>query len=116
MPKIPASRAAANAVPNSSTRTRVHTGVAPSYLPQEDPDEISVTNSEVESTMNHRRLKENLHAPVFSEEEFTALNTVGAYIRAARGGLMGVSRLFSKDIQVKILCTSYIEIPVAPET
>ena len=77
---------------------------------------MPVTNAEVESAMNHRRLKETLDAPVFSEEVFTALNNVGAYVRAARDGLTGVSRLFSKDIQVKILCTSYIEIPVAPET
>ena len=30
--------------------------------------------------MNHRRLKDTLHALVFSEEEFTALSIVGAYI------------------------------------
>ena len=58
--------------------------------------------------MNHRLLKKTLCAPVFSEEEFTALSTMGAYIRAARDGLMGVTRLFSKDIQVKHLCKSNI--------
>ena len=63
---------------------------------------MSITNSEVESAMNHRRLKEALRAPAFSEEEFTTLNTVEAYIQAARDGLTRVTRLFSKDIEVKI--------------
>ena len=80
----------------------MHTGVALTHPPQEDPDEVSVTNSEVESAMNHRRLKDTLHASAFSEQEFTTLSTVDAYIQAARDGLMGVTRLFSKDIQVKI--------------
>ena len=79
-----------------------HTGVAPSHSPHEDPDEVSATNSEVESAMNHCRLKEALHAPAFSEQEFTTVGTVDAYIRAARDGLTGVARLFSKDIQVRI--------------
>lgn len=76
--------------------------MAPSHPPHEDPDEVFVTNSEVESVMNHRRLKEALRAPAFSEQEFTALGIVDAYIRAARDGLTGVACLFSKDIQVII--------------
>ena len=31
------------------------TGVTPDCPPAEDSDDVSVTNSEVESTMNHRR-------------------------------------------------------------
>ena len=65
----------------------MHKGAAPPHPPHEDPDEVSVTNSEVESVMNHRRLKETLRAPAFSEQEFTALSTVDAYIRAAWDGL-----------------------------
>ena len=72
--------------------------MALSHPPHEDLDEVSVTNSEVESAMNHRRLKETLHAPAFSEQEFTALSTMDAYIRAARDGLIGATRLFLKDI------------------
>ena len=101
VPKILASRAAAHVMPNSSTRTRAHTGVAPSHPPHEYPDEVSVTNSEVESAMNHCRLRETLRTPAFSEQEFTALGTVDAYIRGTRDGLTGVARLFSKDIQVR---------------
>ena len=86
----------------------MHTGVALTHPPQEDPDEVSVTNSEVESAMNHRCLKEILRPPTFSEKEFTALSTVDLYIWAAWDGLTGVTRLFSKDIQVKILCKSNI--------
>ena len=59
---------------------------------------MSMTNSEVESEMNHRHLKEALRTPALTEPEFTALSTVGAYIQAARAGLTGVARLFSKDM------------------
>ena len=69
--------------------------------PQEDSDDVLVTNSEVESVMNHCRLKEAMCAPAFSKQEFAALSSVDAYIRAARDGLAGVIQLLSKDIQVK---------------
>jgi hypothetical protein len=70
--------------------------------PHEDSDDVSVMNSEVEGMMNHRRLKEAMHAPAFSDQEFAALSSVDAYIRAARDGLAGVTQLFSKDIQVRV--------------
>ena len=72
--------------------------IVPDPPPQQDSDEVSIMNSEVESVMNHRRLKEAMRAPVFSEQEFTALSSVDAYIRAARDGLAGVTQLFSKDM------------------
>ena len=59
--------------------------------PHEDSDDVSVMNSKVESVMNHRRLKEGMRAPSFSEQEFTALSSVDAYIRMARDGLAGVT-------------------------
>ena len=81
----------------------------PDQPPQEDLDDISVTNSEVESVMNQRRLKEAMRTPSFTEQEFTALSSVDAYIRAARDGLAGVTQLFSKDMQV-IVCANLIDI------
>ena len=72
------------------------------FRPQEDSYDVSVMNSEVESVMNHHRLKEAMRSLAFSEQEFTAISSVDAYIRAAREGLAGVTRLFSKDIQVKV--------------
>src|SRR5215216_1003961 len=98
--KRPISQMSTNPVPDSSTRMRADAMPVPP--PQEDSDDVSVTNSEVESAMNHRQLKEALRAPAFSEQEFTALSTVDAYIRAARDGLTGVVHLFSKDMQVRI--------------
>ena len=68
----------------------------------EDSDDVSVMNSEVESVMNNRFLKEAMCATAFSEQEFTVLSSVDAYIQAARDGLAGVTQLFSKDIQVKV--------------
>ena len=82
MGKRPASQMSANPAPDSSTRMRADTMPAPPL--QEDSDDVSVTNYEVESVMNHRRLKEAMHAPVFTEHEFTALSSVDAYIRAAQ--------------------------------
>ena len=106
MGKCPASRMSANPAPDSSTRTRVDAALGPPT--HEDSDDVSVTNYEVESVMNHRRLREAMRAPVFSEQEFTALSSVDAYIRAARGGLAGVTQLFSKDMQVRV-CTNLID-------
>jgi hypothetical protein len=88
----------------------------PDPNPHEDSDDVSVMNSEVESVMNHRRLKEAMRAPAFFEQEFTALSTVDAYIRATRDGLAGVTQLFSKDIQVSVYAILDSHMPVAPET
>ena len=68
----------ANPVPDSPTRTRADAMPVPP--PHEDSNDVSVTYLEVESVMNHRRLKEAMHAPAFSEQEFTALSSVDAYI------------------------------------
>ena len=68
----------ANPVPNSSTRTGADAMPVPP--PHEDSDDVSVTNSEVESAMNHHLLKEGMRAPAFSESEFTALSSVDAYL------------------------------------
>ena len=81
----------------------------PDQPPHEDLNDVCVTNSEVESVMNHRRLKEAMRAPDFTEQEFTALSSVDAYIRAAQDGLAGVTQLFSKDMQV-IVCANLIDI------
>ena len=100
MGKHPASRMSANPAPDSSTRMRVD--AVPDPPPHEDSDDISSTNSKVESVMNHRRMKEAMRSPTFSEQEFTALSSVDAYIRAAQDRLAGVTQLFSKDMQVRV--------------
>ena len=101
MSKVPVSRSA-NPALGSSTKTRANTDAAPNHPPHEDSDDVSITNSEVESVMNHQRLKETMRAPVFTEQEFTVLGTLDAYIRAARDGLARVAHLFSKDMQVLV--------------
>ena len=53
--KRPISQMSTNPVPDSSTRTRADATPVPP--PQEDSDDVSVTNSEVESVMNRRGLK-----------------------------------------------------------
>ena len=72
MSEVPVSQLSANPALGSSTRTRANTYSSTAHPPHEDSDEVSVTNSEVESVMNHRRLKETMRAPVFTELEFTA--------------------------------------------
>lgn len=59
-----------------STRTGAHADAAQTHLPHKEPDEVSVTNFEVESAMNHRHLKEALRTLALIEPEFTALSTV----------------------------------------
>ena len=107
MGKCPASRMSANPAPDSSIRTIADAMMVPP--PDEDSDDVFFTNSEVESVMNHHRLKEAMRAPALSEQEFTTLSSVDAYIQAARDGLAGVTQLFSKDTQVRV-CTVLVDI------
>ena len=68
--------------------------------PKDSGDAVSVTNSEVESAMNHRRRQEALRHQVFSGQEFNALCSVDAYIRAARAGLGEAMKLISSSLEV----------------
>jgi hypothetical protein len=72
------------------------------HLP-EDSDDVSVTNSEVESAMNHRRQKTAMRDPNFTKEAFNAFRSADAYIRAARDGLARATHQLSKDMQVRTL-------------
>ena len=69
--------------------------------PLEDPDDVSVTNSEVESVMNHRRWREPLRHATFFDQEFNAFSSVDAYLGAARTGLEGIVNLLSVNMQVR---------------
>ena len=62
-------------------------GVTPNYPSAEDSDDVSVTNSEVESAMNHRRRRAALRDPAFTKEAFNAFSLADPYFRAARDGL-----------------------------
>ena len=63
MGKRPISQMSTNPVPD--LLTRILADAMPVPPPQEDSDDVSVTNSEVESVMNHRRLKEAMRASAF---------------------------------------------------
>ena len=63
------------------------TGRALGVPPTEDADGLSATNSEVESTLNHRRRRTVLRDACFSPEALDAFNTGDAYLRAAQNGL-----------------------------
>ena len=111
-----AGHASTNPAPDPAIRTRVDTGTMPDCHLQEDSDNVSVTNSEVESAMNHRRRKEAMRDPSFTEEAFNALSFANAYIRAARDGLTRATHQLSKDMRVRTLCRFNNHVPVAPET
>ena len=69
---------------------------------------MSVTNSEVESAMNHRRRRAALRDPGFLKEEFDAFGSADAYIRAARDGLTRAIDQHLKDMWVSTHCTDLI--------
>ena len=69
--------------------------------PTEDVDMLSATNSEVESTMHHRRRRAMLRNNIFSEEAFNAFNPGDAYIRASHGALARATDQYTKDIRVR---------------
>ena len=74
----------------------------------EGSEDMSVTNSEVESAMNHRRRRAILRDPHFLEEAFNAFSSADAYIRAARDGLSRATKQHLKDAQVNLLCPNMI--------
>ena len=85
-------------------------GTTPDCPSAEGSEDMSVTNSEVESAMNHRRCRAVLRDPKFSEEAFNAFSSADAYIRAARDGLSRATKQHLKDVQVSLLCLSMITI------
>ena len=66
--------------PNTTTKTGADAGVMSDCPPAEDLDDVSVTNSEVESAMNHRCRRAVLQDFGFSEEAFDAFSSADAYI------------------------------------
>ena len=91
-------------------KTGADTEAKPDYPPTEDSDDVSVTNSEVESAMNHQRRRAILQDPGFSEESFNAFNSANAYIRAARDGLNRATKQHLKDVQVNLFYLTMITI------
>ena len=87
---------------DSNPRSPAVTGVTPGAPAEdqnpEDSGGVSVTNSEVESVMNHQRRKASLRHPALSNLEFNALSSVDAYLGAARMGLEGTVRLMSTNV------------------
>ena len=79
----------------------------------EGSENMSITNSEVESATNHRRCRAVLRDPEFSEEAFNAFSSADAYIRAARDGLVRATDQHLKDMQVSVYL---ISIHTSPET
>ena len=61
-------------------KTGADAGVMPDCPPAEHSDDVSVTNSEVESAMNHGHGRAVLRDPGFSEESFNAFSSANAYI------------------------------------
>ena len=106
----PAGCASTSQVLDPASSAGADTGVTPDCPPSEDSDNVSVTNSDVESAMNHRRRRAILRDPRFSEEAFDAFSSADAYIRAARDGLSRATKQHLKDVQVSLLCLSMITV------
>ena len=83
-------------------------GVTPDCPSAEDSDDVSITNSEVESAMNHRRRRAALRNPDFTKEAFNAFSSADAYIRAARDGLTRATNQYLKDMRVSAHCTDLV--------
>ena len=79
----PAGHASTSQIPDPVSRTEADVGVTPDCPSLEDSYDVSVTNSEVESAMNHWHRRATLCNPGFSEEAFNAFSSGDAYIRAA---------------------------------
>ena len=106
----PAGHTSRNQDPDPAVKTGADAGVISDYPPAEDSDDVSVTNSEVESAMNHRSYRAVLQDPGFSEETFNTFSSANAYIRAARDGLNRATNQHLKDVQVSLLRLTIITI------
>ena len=93
--------ASPNPTPDPAPRAGIDTGEMPDCPLLEDSDDVSVTNSEVESAMNHRRWRAAMRDPTFTEEAFNAISSADAYLRAARDGLAVATQQLSKDMWVR---------------
>ena len=98
----PANHASTSRIPDPVSRTEANTEMTPDCPHTEDSDRMSVTNSKVDCTMNHRHRRAALCDPGFSEEAFNAFNSGDAYIRAAQDGLSRAMDQYLKDIRVSI--------------
>ena len=76
----PAGRASMSRVPDPASKARVDAGVTPECTSTGESDDVSVTNSEVESVMNHRRRRAAFCDPDFTKEAFSAFSSADAYI------------------------------------
>ena len=106
----PAGHTSRSQDPDPAVKTGADAGVTPDCPPAEDSDDVSVTNSEVESAMNHRRRRAVLRDPSFTKEAFNAFSSADAYIRAARDGLNRATKQHLKDVRVSLLCPNMITI------
>ena len=69
-----------NSSSNGSLDSSEESSLLISELSAEDSDDMSVTNSKVESAMNHRCRRAALCDPGFSKEAFNAFSSADAYI------------------------------------
>ena len=112
-----AGRASTSQVPDPALKARADTRATLDCPFAEDSDDVSVTNSEVESAMIHRLRRAALRDPGFTKEAFDAFSSADAYIRAARDGLTRATNQYLKDMRVSThLYKSDNYIPVVPET
>ena len=103
----PAGRASTSQDLDPALRTEANTRVTPDCPLAEDSDDVSITNSEVESAMDRRRRRAALRDPGFTKEAFNAFSSADAYIRAARDGLTRATDQHLKDIRVNTRLDKY---------
>ena len=108
MSEGPACRAPDNQDLDPTGEVGATMGTTPDCPSIEGLEDMSVTNSEVESAMNHRRCRAVLRDPKFSEEAFNAFSSADAYIRAARDGLNRATDQHLKDMRVNLHCPNMI--------
>ena len=75
MSRDPAGHTSNSWDPVSAMEARADMGVAPDCPSAEGSENMSITNSEVESAMNHQRRRAILRDPRFSEEAFNSFSS-----------------------------------------
>ena len=110
MSRDPAGRTPSNRDLDPTEEAGATVGTMPDSSSAEGSEDMSVTNSEVESAMNHRRCRAVLRDPKFSGEAFNAFSLADAYIRAARDGLRKATKQYLTDVQVNFSLSEKVTI------
>lgn len=100
-------RAEGTVASNREVEARPSSEVTPEVPQPEDSETSSATPSEVQCAVNYRRQKTSLRSLAFSDQEFSALSSVDAYLGATRAVFDQSLDVLSQGLRVRSSPSSF---------